>query len=355
VLAAIRGLWMRHFIRADLAKAHELSVELLKFARRQRATDSIAPAERNAYFVEAHRSIGMTMLYRGRFPAAEHHLQRAVHLHDPALRRDLAERLISPDVLSLSYLGYIKWFVGQSDAARHHTAQALSNAEDLRHPYTLAFALVFAAYLCQHLRDVEGTRHHAGRALSIATSHAFLHWKHQAAVLHGWALVGLGEIEAGVDEMRAGLDGYEAQDSWLASSWFRSMVAQGHARAGRSDAALRRLDEGLAIARRTGDLFFLAENYRLQGDVIHAQRGLAAAAEVEALFKRALEVARTQDARSWELRAATSLARLWRDLDRHQEAAELLLPMVRSLSEGLLTPDVTEAIALANELKAVTS
>jgi predicted ATPase len=258
-------------------------------------------------------------------------------------------------VLSLSYLGYIKWFVGQSDAARHHTAQAVSSAEDMRHPYTLAFALVFAAYLCQHLRDVEGTRHHAGRALTIASHHGFLHWKHQAAILHGWALTELGEVEAGLSEMRAGLDGYEAQDSWLASPWFRSLLAQGHVRCGRSDAALRALDEALAIARRTGDHFFLAENYRLQGRITLAQIGLAAAADVEALFKRSLQVARGQEARSWELRTATSLARLWRDLGRHEEAADLLLPIVRSLREGLLTPDATEAIALANELKAVTS
>lgn len=114
-------------------------------------------------------------------------------------------------------------------------------------------------------------------------------------------------------------------------------------------------DEGLAIARRTGDHFFLAENYRLQGDITLVQTGPAAAAEVEALFKRSLQVARTQGARSWEPRTATSLARLWCDLGRHEEAAELLLPIVRSLKEGLLTPDVTEAIALANELKAVTS
>jgi class 3 adenylate cyclase/predicted ATPase len=355
VLAAIRGLWMRHFIRADLAKAHDLSVELLKFARRQRASDSIAPEELSAYFVEAHRSIGMTMLYRGRFPVAEHHLQRAVRLHDPALRRDLAERLISPDVLSLSYLGYIKWFVGQSDTAREHSAQAISNAEDVRHPFTLAFALVFGAYLCQHLRDVEGTRHHAGRALMIASEHGFLHWEHQAAILHGWALTELGDVETGLGEMRSGLDGYEAQDSWLASCWFRSLLAQGAARAGRPDAALRALDEALAIARRTGDHFFLAENYRLQGDITLAQAGLAAAADVEGLFKRSLQVARAQDARSWELRTATSLARLWRDVGRHDEAADLLLPMVRSLREGLLTPDVTDAICLANELKAVTS
>jgi class 3 adenylate cyclase/predicted ATPase len=355
VLGAIRGLWMRHFIRADLSKAHGLSVELLRFARRQRARDGVAPAEQATYFVEAHRSIGMTMLYRGRFLAARHHLQHAVRLHDPAQRRDLAERLISPDVLSLSYLGYIQWFVGRADTARQHCARAISNAEDMRHPYTLAFALVFGAYLCQHLRDVEGTRHHAGRALAIASTHGFLHWKRQAAILHGWARSELGDVEEGLSEMRAGLDGYEAQDSWLASCWFRSLLAQGHARAGRPEAALRALDEALAIAGRTGDHFFLAENVRLQGEITLAQVGLAAASDVEAMFKRSLQTARAQNASSWELRTATSLARLWRDAGRHDEAADLLLPVLQAFEQGLLTPDVAEAVKLANELKPATS
>ena len=355
VLGAIRGLWIRHFIRADLSKAHDLSVELLRFARRQRARDGVAPAEQATYFVEAHRSIGMTMLYRGRFLAARHHLQHAVRLHDPAQRRDLAERLISPDVLSLSYLGYIQWFVGRADTARQHCARAISNAEDMRHPYTLAFALVFGAYLCQHLRDVEGTRHHAGRALAIASTHGFLHWKRQAAILHGWARSELGDVEEGLSEMRAGLDGYEAQDSWLASCWFRSLLAQGHARAGRPEAALRALDEALAIAGRTGDHFFLAENFRLQGEITLAQVGLAAASDVEAMFKRSLQTARAQNASSWELRTATSLARLWRDGGRHDEAADLLFPVLQAFEQGLLTPDVTEAVKLANELKPATS
>jgi class 3 adenylate cyclase/predicted ATPase len=355
VLGAIRGLWIRHFIRADLSKAHDLSVELLRFARRQRARDGVAPAEQATYFVEAHRSIGMTMLYRGRFLAARHHLQHAVRLHDPAQRRDLAERLISPDVLSLSYLGYIQWFVGRADTARQHCARAISNAEDMRHPYTLAFALVFGAYLCQHLRDVEGTRHHAGRALAIASTHGFLHWKRQAAILHGWARSELGDVEEGLSEMRAGLDGYEAQDSWLASCWFRSLLAQGHGGAGRPEAALRALDEALAIAGRTGDHFFLAENFRLQGEITLAQVGRAAASDVEAMFKRSLRTARAQNASSWELRTATSLARLWRDGGRHDEAADLLFPVLQAFEQGLLTPDVTEAVKLANELKPATS
>ena len=156
-------------------------------------------------------------------------------------------------------------------------------------------------------------------------------------------------------EMRSGLDGYEAQDSWLASCWFRSLLAQGHARAGRPEAALRALDEALAIAGRTGDHFFLAENFRLQGEITLAQVGRAAASDVEAMFKRSLRTARAQNASSWELRTATSLARLWRDGGRHDEAADLLFPVLQAFEQGLLTPDVTEAVKLANELKPATS
>ena len=355
VLAAIRGLWMRHFIRADLAKAHDLSVELLKFARRQRAREGGVPALETGYFMEAHRTIGMTMLYRGRFLAAQHHLQRSLRLYDPTLRRDPAERLISPGVQSLSYLGYLQWFLGRPDAARQHSGQAVSNAEETRHPFALAFALMFRAYLCQHLRDVEGTRNDAGRAMTISSEHGFLHWKQQAAILHGWALTELGKIEEGLSEMRAGLDGYEAQDSWLACCWFRSLLAQGYARASLPDAALRALDEALAIARRTGDHFYLAELYRLQGEINLAHAGPAAASDAEALFARSLEVAHAQSARSWELRATTSLARLWRYAGKHEEAANLLLPILRSFKEGVLTQDVTEAVALVNELEALSS
>lgn len=350
VMAAIRGLWMRHFIRADLTKAHDLSVELLKFARRERPSE-LLPTQ-TVYLEEAHRAIAMTMLYRGRFLAARHHLQRSVRLYDPALHRDLTERLINPGVISLSYLGYLLWFLGQPDAARQHSEQAISNAEETRNPFTRAFALVFGAYLCQHLRDVEGTRDHAHRAMTISSEHGFLHWKHQATILHGWALTELGEIEEGLSAMRTGLDGYEALDSWLASCWFRSLLAQGYARAGLSDAALRALDDALAIANRTGDHFFLAELYRLQGEISLAHAGPSAKADAEALFLRSLEVARTQNARSWELRTAVSLARLWRDCDRHAQAAELLVPVLRSFTEGALTPDVKEAADLASELDA---
>ncbi|MDF0498739.1 ATP-binding protein [Bradyrhizobium yuanmingense] len=351
VLAAIRGLWMHHFIRADLTKAHGLSAALLKFAKRERPSELLS--KQTLYLVEAHRSIAATMLYRGRFLAAQHHLRRSIQLDDPALHRGSAERLLNPGVMSMSYLGYLLWFLGQPDTARQHSEQAISDAEQMRHPFTLAFAQVFGAYLCQHLRDVPGTRDYASRAMTISSQHGFLHWKQQATILHGWALTELGDMDAGLSEMRAGVEGYEAQNSWLASCWFRCLLAQGYARAGLSEAALRALDGALTVAKRTGDHFYLAEIYRLQGEFIRAHAGPAA--DSEELFVQSLEVARGQNARSWELRTAVSLARLRRDSDKLEQAVDLLVPVVGRFREGLFTPDVKEAIALASELDMLSS
>jgi predicted ATPase len=252
--------------------------------------------------------------------------------------------------MSLSYLGYLLWFLGQPDTARRHNEQAISNAEERRHPFTVAFALVFGAYLCQHLRDVEATKDYASRAMTISSEHGFLHWKQQATILHGWALTELGELDQGLSEMRTGVDGYEAQDSWLASCWFRSLLAQGYARAGVPEAAWHALDGALAIAKRTGDHFYLAEIYRMQGEFSLTHAGSTAIADAEHLFARSLEVARTQNARSWELRTAISLARLWRDSGRHDQAADLLVPIVGKFSEGLSTPDLQQAQELVKEL-----
>ena len=123
------------------------------------------------------------------------------------------------------------WFLGCSDQAREYSEQALSNAERLRHPFTLAFALALGAYLCQHLRDVEGTRYNAIGRWPFHPNMKFLHWKHQATMLRGWALAELGQIDDGLNQIRAGLDAYEAMESGLACSWFRSLLANAYLKA----------------------------------------------------------------------------------------------------------------------------
>jgi predicted ATPase len=349
--AATRGLWVCHFIRADLTRAHDLSVELLKFAKRERLNERTQPAQQTGYLIEAHRSIAMTMLYRGRFAASQHHLHRCINLYSPDLHSDLMERHgTDPGVVSLSYLGYLLWFLGRPDAARQHSEQAIANAEKIRHPFTLAFALVFGAYLCQHLRDVEGTRDHANRAMIIATEHNFLHWKQQAAILRGWALTQLGEADEGLSQMRFGLDEYEAMDSWLAGCWFRCLLAEAYAKVGMRDAALRALDGALATARRTGDHSYLAEVYRLQGEITLSDGDPASVQEAEDLFGLSLEIARKQGALSWELRTAVSLARLSLEAGKREHARLLLVPIVGKFSEGFYTPDLKQAMQLVNEL-----
>lgn len=357
IFTATRGLWVCNFIRGDLAKAHALSVSLLKFAKRKHANQTAEQAlQRTGYLIEAHRAMAQTMFYQGRFAESQDHLERGIRLYDPNLHGPLTEKhAIDPGIVLLSYLGYLLWFLGHPEKARQYIDQAISNAEKTRHPFTLAFAWAFGAYLCQHLRDPEGTLDYADRALVISSEHGFLHWKHQATILRGWSLTELGHIDDGLDQMRAGLEGYEAMDSWLAACWFRSLLANAYTRAGQPDAALRALDDALAITKRTGGQFFLAEIYRLQGEITFAQGGPAAVTDAEDYYDRSLEVARKQKSLSWELRTSVSLARLWRDVGKRRQAAELLLPIASKFTEGFLTTDVKEAVELMNDLKRASS
>jgi class 3 adenylate cyclase/predicted ATPase len=357
IFAAMRGLWVCHCIRADLTKAHDLSMKLLKFARRKHRDETAQQVQqKTGYLVEAHRAVAMTMFYRGRFVGSEDHLERSISIYDPKLHGHLVEKHgTDPGVVSLSYLGVLLWFLGRPDTARQYSEQAISNAEKIGHPFTLAFALEFGAYLCQHLRDVEATRDLANRAMVVSSEHGFLFWKQQSTILRGWALAELGHIDDGLNQMRAGLDGYAAMDSWLASSWFTSLPANAYSRAGQPDAAFRALDDALAISKRTGEDFYLAEIYRLQGEITLTHGGPTALSDAEACFNHALSVARQQKALSLELRTGVSLARLWRDAGKREEAADLLRPIAGKFKEGFLTPNVREAVQLMNELTANSS
>ena len=354
VFEATRGLWVCHFIRADLIKAHDLGIQLLILAERTRQNDTADEMRQTTgHLIEANRALGQTVLYSGCFRASRDYFERGVSLYDRHLHGSLIEIYgIDPGIVCLSYLGYLLWFLGCPDQAREYSKQALSNAEEMRHPFTLAFALAFRAYLCQHVRDIEGTRDHAERTMAISLEHGFLHWKHQAFMLRGWALAELGQIDDGLSQIRAGLEAYEATESRLACPWFGSLLANAYAKAGSLDAALRALDDSLTLTQRTGERFFLAEIYRLQGEITLAHRGPQAAGEVEACYRRSLEVCRQQEALSWELRTTVNLARLWRIVGKHQNAADLLASVHGRFRQGFDTPDLTEAAQLMSELEA---
>jgi len=351
IFAATRGLWVCYFIRASLVKAHALGGQLLKLARRTRRSETVDQSrQRTGQLIEAHRALGMTMLYAGRFVESRNHLERAINLYDRNLHGYLIETHgIDPEIVSLSYLGFVSWFLGRPDEAQKYSEHAILIAEKLQHPFTLAFALAFSAYVCQHLRDAQRTKEYCNRTIALSAEHGFVHWKHQATMLRGWALTELGRIDEGLNEIRAGLDGYEAMESWLASSWFRTLLVNGYQKAGRPEAALRAVDDAFVISQRTGERFFVAEIHRLQGEITLMHRP-EAVSEVEACYNRSLEVCRRQKALSWELRTVISLARLWRDQGRRQHAADLLGAICDKFEHGLDTLDLKDAIQAMREL-----
>jgi predicted ATPase/class 3 adenylate cyclase len=357
IFAAMRGLWVYNFIRANLAKADDLSVNLLGFATRSHPNETAEGAlQRTGYLIEAQRAIAQTRLYQGRFAEARDHLERGLGLYDANLHGHLTEiHAIDPGIVLLSYQGYVEWFLGRPDQARRSIEEAIRNAEKKRHPFSLAFAWEFGAYLCQHLRDVQGTMDYAKRALVVSSEHGFLHWRYQATILQGWALAELGHIDDGLNQIRAGLDAYKGTDSWLATSWFESLLASAYFGAGRPDAALRALDAALASARRTEENFFLAEVYRLHGEITLTLDSPTALQDAEDCYVRSLEIARNQNAISWELRTAVSLATLWRDVGKHELAVDLLSPIVNKFGEGFETVDVKKAVSLLAELRPASS
>jgi tetratricopeptide (TPR) repeat protein len=354
IVDAMQGLWVCYFIRGDLAKARDLGAQLLEIAEQADNEQAVGQSEhRTGQLVEAHRMLGQTMLYGGRLGEARHHLERGIALYDPRLHGSFAETHgIDPGIVCISYFGYAQWFLGSPDIAREYSARALANAERMGHPFTLVFALAFSAYLCQHLRDVQKTRDFAEKALVIASEHGFLHWKYQATILRGWALAELGQIDEGLEQIRTGLDAYEASESKLACPWFRSLLAGAYAKAGRPDAALRELDEALTVAIRNEEELFIPEICRLQGEIMRSDSGQEEADRVQSFFMRSLDLSRKHEALAWELRTSVSLARFWRDVGKPKEAANLLAPVCRRFNQGLDTPDVKEAVQLSGELDA---
>lgn len=344
--AATRGLWVHYFIRAELDKARKLADQLLASATNEWQNGKC----QTGYLIEARRALGMNMLYLGNFEASRENLKRGLALYDPEQHQSLAElHGIDPGIVCLSYLGYVSWFLGYPNQAHLKVGQALRMARKEGHPFTLAFALAFAAYLQQHLRNARKTKFLAQKTIEISSEHGFRHWRIQGTMLLGWALAELGQSEDGLMRIRDGFDAYLAMDSRLASPWFQALLAQTYARAGQPDAALHELDNALATARRTSEEFYQAELYRLRGEMLLEQTDDPIKAE--AYYEDSLKVARKQNARSFELRTVVSLGRFLKANGRGDKAHELLAAIYESFGEGFDTVDLREARALLDELK----
>jgi predicted ATPase len=252
-------------------------------------------------------------------------------------------------VVCLFWLVHVLLAQGYPGQARTRMTEALAHARELAHPYTLAYALSVACIYHGRHRPGPEAREAADALVALAAEQGFPLPAAVGSVADGWALTHEGSDEEAIGHMRQGLADYRVTGAELWVPDFLSLLAQAYGRAGRPTAGLELLAEALDRAEANGGGWLEAELHRLRGELLLApsDRDPVAAG---AAFQRALMVARDQSARLWELRAATSLARLWLAQGRCVEARDLLAPVYGWFTEGFHMPDLQEARALLDAL-----
>ena len=334
----LRGLLLYYQARGQTQTAYRLGEQLLSLAQSQ--------PEPAPLLLLAHFLLGMVLFLRGESAAAHTHHTQALAVYNPQEHRTLALRYgLDLGVEARSYLAWELWQLGYPDQAIHHSQAALTLAQEVSHPQTLAYALVWRAILHQHRREASAAHEQAEAATTLATEQGFAYWLARGTVLHGWALAMQGQAEQGIAEMRQGLTADLATGAKVMQPYYLGLLAEAYGEGGHSEEGLPLLAEALAVMDNTELRYYGAELYRLKGALLLRQ-AVPDASQAEACFHQALDVARAQQARSLELRAAMSLARLWQQQGKRQDARDLIVPVYDWFTEGFDTADLQEAKAL---------
>jgi predicted ATPase len=346
------GLWWFYEVSADLQAAHEVAEQLLDMARQ-----GADPVD----LMQAHRAMGHTLLWSGEFAPALVHFERAIALYDAERDRPLALTYgQEPGVLSRGFAAHVLWYLGYPDRTLKNMGEALSQARQVAHPFSLAFALDHATWLHQYRREPAKTLERAEEDIKFSGEQGFPFFLAQGTIMRGWALAEQGRNAEGIALICQGLAAHEATGALLIRPYWVSLLAQAYRRGGRAEDALRVLNEALAMTH--GQPVWKAELHRLRGELLlDAQAALADAHavtetghsidEAESCFRHAIDIARGQQTKILELRAGTSLARLWGSQGKRREARDLLAPIYGWFTEGFDALDLRDAKALLDELE----
>jgi class 3 adenylate cyclase/predicted ATPase len=341
LVPVLYGLWRFYVLRPQLHTACELAETLLHLAQR---TDDPALA------VIAHYALGTTWLWRGALPAARQHLEDGIARYTPDQHRMPVFRMgHDPGLACRAFAAWTLWLLGYPSQALAclHEASALVHA--LAHPFSLAFARCRAAFVFQLFRDVPAVHEQAEAAVVLSTAQGFQPWAALGTSLRGWALAMQGQGEAGMAQVRQGITAYRATGAALHVPYFCTLLADVSDHLGHVEDGLQALAEAHTLVEQHEERWWEAEVCRLRG-VLLLRQTMAQQKEAEACFQRALDVARRQEAKSLELRAAMSLSRLWQHQGKRAEARELLAPIYGWFTEGFDTADLQEAKALLEAL-----
>jgi predicted ATPase len=286
-------------------------------------------------------------MHLGELPRARSDLERAVALYNPDRDRDLAARCSTdPRAFVLGYLSLVYWALGYPEQARLLSATAFRYCIEFNHA-TRAHVHVYGAQLAVLLRDTTATRDYARAVIAMADEHGLKGFHAHATILLGWALGQADGVADAIPLVQQGLARFDTMAPGI-RLYYVGILAELHARLGEHSTSLRLIEGAHRQMDQTENHLLHAELCRIEGEVCR-QTG-APDGEVETCFARAIDWAKRQQARSFELRAAMSLARLWRDQGRHRDACDLVRPIYEWFTEGFDTADLKETKALLDEL-----
>jgi predicted ATPase len=338
----LRGLWNHYNIRAELQTAHQLGAQLLTLA--QQVQDP-------GMLIAAHRALGTTGFFMGAVASAQTHCAQGIALYDPQQHRASA-LLYGEDagVVCHSFAAWTLWCLGYPTQGLTRSHEVVTLAQQMAYPFSLAFALGLSAVFYAFRREVCAAQERAESAITLATEHGFPYWRAYSSILRGWTLAHQGQVKEGIEQKHQGLRAYRATGAEALRPYFLALLAEAHGIQGEPEAGLTALTEALTLADTTGERWYESECYRLKGELL-LQLSADNQAEAESCFHHALDVARNQQAKSWELRAAISLARLWQQQGKRPAAHDLLAPIYGWFTEGFDTADLQEAKALLDQLE----
>ena len=341
LFSVLRGLWIYSNVRAELQTAHTLGEQLLTLA--QQIQDS-------AMLVVAHRALGATLYHLGAVASAHTHFAQGMALYDPQQSR-ASTLLYGEDagVVCHSFAPWTLWYLGYPDQGLVRNQEAVTLAQQVAHPFSLSFALSFAALFHQYRREVQAAQEHAEAAIRLAKEQGFPDWMAFGSLIRAWALAQQGQAQEGIEQIHLGLTTYRATGAELYRPSWLALLAEAQGTIGEPEVGLVVLTEALTLVDTTGARWYEPELYRLKGELLLAQSP-DNHTEAETCFQHALSIAQSQSAKSWELRAATSLARLWQQQGKRDEARQLLGDIYGWFTEGFDTADLKDAKAFLDAL-----
>ena len=340
LLSVLYGFWTANLFGFNGKNLIEISHRIMALAERQGATFAL---------MMGHRTLGVALMATGALLEGRRHLDQAVALYNPSEHRQFATRFLHAQMANLTQRALVLWQLGFPNATLSDLEHALKEGREIGHAASLMGALFYVSFLNVWCEGPAAERKLAEELLVLAEEKHAPFFAALGTMQRGVVLAVTGDAEAAVPMINTGISQYRSTNSTWLTPWYLTRLAEAQAKLGHHDEAWQRISEAFEEMEKGGEVQHQAEINRVAGEIALLSPEIDVA-RAERYFEKALSVARQQQAKSWELRAAMSLARLWHDQGKPQQARELLAPVYGWFTEGFDTLDLKEAKVLLDEL-----